>query len=123
MSGVIQQALELEVPVRTAYDQFTQFLDYPRFVRALETAEQLDDRHVRGMVLLGDRELGLGLGEDLTGGAHLGRGVLKLGGHLGLLALDLVEVALGDPESGTARGPCQEQGREQPADSPHKARM
>jgi uncharacterized membrane protein len=57
VNGVIQQAVDLEVAARTAYDQFTQFLDYPRFVQVLEMAEQLDDSHVRGLILLGGKEL------------------------------------------------------------------
>ena len=54
MTGVIQQALDLEVPARTAYDQFTQFLDFPRFVPVLREAEQIDDTHVRWRAELGD---------------------------------------------------------------------
>jgi uncharacterized membrane protein len=55
MNGVIQQALELEVPARAAYDQFTQFLDFPRFVPILREAEQIDDTHVRWRAALGDQ--------------------------------------------------------------------
>lgn len=59
MNGVIQQAVDLEVPARTAYDQFTQFLDYPRFVQVLEMAEQPDESHVRGLLLLAGKEFEL----------------------------------------------------------------
>ena len=57
MNGVIQQALELNVPARTAYDQFTQFLDFPRFVRPVELAEQLDDSHVLWHLLIEGRDI------------------------------------------------------------------
>jgi uncharacterized membrane protein len=53
-NGVIQQALELDVPAHTAYDQFTQFLDFPRFVPILQHAEQIDDTHIRWRAAVGD---------------------------------------------------------------------
>lgn len=59
MSGVIQQELDLDVPARTAYDQFTQFLGFPRFVGPLEMAEQLDDSHVRWHLAFEGRELAM----------------------------------------------------------------
>ena len=59
MNRAIQQAIDLEVAARTAYDQFTQFLDYPRFVRVLEDAQQIDDSHVRGCISHAGREIEL----------------------------------------------------------------
>ncbi|MBX3285569.1 MAG: SRPBCC family protein [Acidimicrobiales bacterium] len=39
--------IDVDVPVRTAYDQWTQFEDFPLFMRHVKEVEQLDDRHVR----------------------------------------------------------------------------
>jgi uncharacterized membrane protein len=43
MSTIIE-TIELDVPVRTAYDQWTQFEEFPRFMEGVTTVKQLDDR-------------------------------------------------------------------------------
>jgi uncharacterized membrane protein len=42
----IQQAVEVAVPVKVAYDQWTQFEDWPEFMHRLESAEQIDETKV-----------------------------------------------------------------------------
>ncbi len=42
MSEIIE-SIEVDVPVRVAYDQWTQFEEFPRFMEAVEKVEQLDD--------------------------------------------------------------------------------
>ena len=37
---------EVEVPVRTAYDQWTQFEEFPRFMASVQQVRQLDDVHL-----------------------------------------------------------------------------
>lgn len=44
--GSIEQSIEVEVPVRTAYDQWTQFEDFPRFMEGIERIDQVDDTHL-----------------------------------------------------------------------------
>lgn len=39
----IEQSVIVDVPVRTAYDQWTQFESFPRFMEGVESVEQLDD--------------------------------------------------------------------------------
>ena len=41
--STIEQSIELEVPVRTAYDQWTQFEEFPQFMEGVEEVKQLDD--------------------------------------------------------------------------------
>ena len=41
--STIEQSIEVEVPVRTAYNQWTQFEDFPRFMEGVEQVKQLDD--------------------------------------------------------------------------------
>jgi uncharacterized membrane protein len=36
--------IELDVPVRTAYDQWTQFEEFPRFMEGITRVTQLDDK-------------------------------------------------------------------------------
>jgi uncharacterized membrane protein len=44
--STIEQSIELEVPVHTAYNQWTQFEEFPRFMEGVEAVRQLDDRHL-----------------------------------------------------------------------------
>jgi len=39
----ILEAVEVEVPVRTAYDQWTQFETFPKFMDGVKSVRQLDD--------------------------------------------------------------------------------
>jgi uncharacterized membrane protein len=42
----ILESIDVEVPVRTAYDQWTQFEEFPRFMDGIESVRQLDDTHL-----------------------------------------------------------------------------
>lgn len=42
----IEQSIEINVPVHTAYNQLTRFEQYPRFVQYVEEVRQLDDTHL-----------------------------------------------------------------------------
>lgn len=42
----IQQSIEVNVPVHTAYRQLVQFEEYPRFMEYIEEVRQVDDRHL-----------------------------------------------------------------------------
>ena len=43
----IEDSIEVNVPVTTAYNQWTQFEEFPRFMEAVEEVRQLDDTHLR----------------------------------------------------------------------------
>ncbi|MEU1788473.1 SRPBCC family protein [Streptomyces sparsogenes] len=43
--STVQESVEVEVPVRTAYNQWTLFQEFPRFMEGVERVEQVDDRH------------------------------------------------------------------------------
>ena len=45
--ATIEKSIDVEVPVRTAYNQWTQFEEFPRFMEGVEKVEQLDDTHLR----------------------------------------------------------------------------
>ena len=46
MSEIIE-TVDVNVPVRTAYDQWTQFETFPKFMEGVERVEQLDDKTLR----------------------------------------------------------------------------
>ncbi|SEG84689.1 Polyketide cyclase / dehydrase and lipid transport [Thermomonospora echinospora] len=41
--STIEQSIDVEVPVRTAYDQWTQFEEFPRFMEGVERIDQVSD--------------------------------------------------------------------------------
>lgn len=43
--GVIKESVDVEVPVSTAYNQWTQFEEFPNFMEGVESITQVDDRH------------------------------------------------------------------------------
>jgi uncharacterized membrane protein len=44
--STIEKSIEVGVPVRTVYDQWTQFESFPRFMEGVESVRQLDDTHL-----------------------------------------------------------------------------
>jgi uncharacterized membrane protein len=46
MSEIVE-TVEVDVPVRTAYNQWTQFESFPQFMEGVERVEQLDDTTLR----------------------------------------------------------------------------
>lgn len=47
MTSHVESSIKVQVPVRTAYDQWTQFEEFPRFMEGVKEVRQLDDQHVR----------------------------------------------------------------------------
>ncbi|MGW1598853.1 SRPBCC family protein [Streptomyces sp. NPDC002343] len=43
--STVKEAVEVDVPVHTAYNQWTQFENFPKFMDGVEEVTQLDDRH------------------------------------------------------------------------------
>ena len=42
----VQESIELDVPLSTAYNQWTQFEQFPRFMDSVQEVKQLDDTHL-----------------------------------------------------------------------------
>jgi uncharacterized membrane protein len=42
----VEASMEVDVPVRTAYDQWTQFAEFPSFMGSVQEVRQLDDTHL-----------------------------------------------------------------------------
>ncbi len=43
--STVKEAVEVAVPLSKAYDQWTQFEEFPCFMEGVEEVRQLDDRH------------------------------------------------------------------------------
>lgn len=52
----IIETIDVDVPVRTAYNQWTQFESFPEFLDEVESITQLDDTHTRWKVKVGGVE-------------------------------------------------------------------
>ncbi len=44
--STIEKSIEVNVPVRTAYNQWTQFEEFPKFMEGVEEVRQLDNTHL-----------------------------------------------------------------------------
>lgn len=42
----VEQSIDVEVPVSTAYNQWTQFEEFPQFMEGVESVTQLDDKRL-----------------------------------------------------------------------------
>lgn len=49
----IEQSIEVDVPVGTAYNQWTQFEEFPMFMAGVETVKQIDDTHLHWKANIG----------------------------------------------------------------------
>ena len=54
--STIEESIEVEVPVRTAYNQWTQFEEFPRFMEGVERVDQLDDERLHWVAEIGGRK-------------------------------------------------------------------
>ena len=51
--ALIEESIEVDVPVTTAYNQWTQFEDFPHFMEGVESVTQVDDTHLRWVAEVG----------------------------------------------------------------------
>ena len=49
----IEKSIEVNVPVRTAYNQWTQFEEFPKFMEGVEEIRQIDDTHLHWVAEIG----------------------------------------------------------------------
>jgi uncharacterized membrane protein len=57
MASTIEKSIDVEVPVRTAYNQWTQFESFPRFMEGVESVRQVDDTHLHWKASIGGKTL------------------------------------------------------------------
>jgi uncharacterized membrane protein len=51
----IRESIEVDVPVRTAYNQWTQFEEFPQFMEGVESVKQIDDTHLQWVAEVGGK--------------------------------------------------------------------
>ncbi|MFC5220317.1 SRPBCC family protein [Streptomyces coerulescens] len=51
--STVKEAIEVEVSLRKAYDQWTQFEEFPNFMEGVDEVTQLDDRHNHWITSIG----------------------------------------------------------------------
>jgi len=49
----VQETIDVDVPVDVAYNQWTQFEDFPQFMEGVETVTQQDDTHTHWVTSIG----------------------------------------------------------------------
>ena len=52
----IEKSIDINVPVKTAYNQWTQFEEFPRFMEGVKEVQQLDDTHLHWRAVIGGKE-------------------------------------------------------------------
>jgi uncharacterized membrane protein len=53
--STIEQSIDVNVPVHTAYNQWTQFEEFPRFMEGVEAVRQLDNQRLHWRANIGGR--------------------------------------------------------------------
>lgn len=54
--STIEKSIEVNVPVRTAYNQWTQFEEFPRFMEGVQEVRQLDSTHLHWKANIAGKE-------------------------------------------------------------------
>ena len=53
----IEKSIDVDVPATQAYNQWTQFEEFPRFMEGVESVQQIDDRRLHWRAEIGGRTL------------------------------------------------------------------
>jgi uncharacterized membrane protein len=51
----VEESIDVNVPVTTAYNQWTQFEEFPRFMDGVESVKQIDDTHLHWAAEIGGK--------------------------------------------------------------------
>ena len=51
--ATVEQSIEVAVPLQTAYNQWTQFEEFPKFMDGIKEVRQLDDTHLHWVAEIG----------------------------------------------------------------------
>jgi uncharacterized membrane protein len=52
----VTESIQVEVPVSTAYNQWTQFEEFPKFMEGVKSVRQIDDTHLHWVAEIGGKE-------------------------------------------------------------------
>ena len=56
MTNRIESGVDVNAPVRAVYNQWTQFEDFPHFMKHVKSIRQLTDKHLHWVIELGGKE-------------------------------------------------------------------
>jgi len=56
METKVEKSVEVDVPITVAYNQWTQFEEFPKFMDGVEDVEQLDDTHIKWLAEIGGQK-------------------------------------------------------------------
>jgi uncharacterized membrane protein len=51
----IEKSIDVDMPLRSVYNQWTQFEEFPRFMEGIQQVRQLDDTHLHWVATVGGR--------------------------------------------------------------------
>jgi uncharacterized membrane protein len=54
--NTVTESIEVDVPLRTAYNQWTQFEEFPRFMEGVKSVTQIDDTALRWVAEVGGEQ-------------------------------------------------------------------
>ena len=54
--ATITESIDVEVPVRTAYNQWMQFEEFPEFMEGVQSVDQIDDTHLHWVADAGGKQ-------------------------------------------------------------------
>jgi len=54
--STVDKSIEVNVPIHTAYNQWTQFEDFPQFMEGVKEVRQLDDTHLHWVASVAGKE-------------------------------------------------------------------
>jgi uncharacterized membrane protein len=52
----VKESIEVEVPISTTYNQWTQFEEFPKFMENVERVQQIDDTHLKWEAEIGGKQ-------------------------------------------------------------------
>jgi uncharacterized membrane protein len=52
----IEKSIDVEAPIQTVYNQWTQFEEFPRFMEGVKSVTQLDDKRLHWVAEIGGKE-------------------------------------------------------------------
>ncbi len=52
----IEKTVDVEVPIQTVYNQWTQFEEFPRFMEGVKSVKQLDDKRLHWVAEIGGKQ-------------------------------------------------------------------
>ncbi len=52
----VEKSIDVNVPLRVAYNQWTQFEDFPKFMEGVQEVKQLDDKHLHWRARIAGKE-------------------------------------------------------------------